>query len=78
MALTVDELGLPLEMVPDGRHIYNQFTVRVRGGKRDALQAHLKSLGIGCAIYYPIALHEQPCFEYLGCKRSISKPASHI
>ena len=67
--LTVDELGLPLEMVPDGRHIYNQFTVRIRGGKRDALQAHLKSLGIGCAIYYPIALHEQPCFDYLGCKQ---------
>ena len=67
--LTADELGLPLEVVPDGRHIYNQFTVRVRGGKRDALQAQLKSLGIGCAVYYPIPLHQQPCFEYLGCKQ---------
>ncbi len=52
-------------MVPEGRHIYNQFTVRVKQGRRDALQAHLKARGIGSAIYYPIALHEQPCFEYL-------------
>jgi dTDP-4-amino-4,6-dideoxygalactose transaminase len=65
-AITPDEMVLPLEKVPDGRHIYNQFTVRVKGGKRDALMAHLRGLGIGCAIYYPICLHEQPCFEYLG------------
>jgi len=68
-SLTADELILPLEVVPDGRHIYNQFTVRVKGGKRDALQAHLKGLGIGSAIYYPISLHEQPCFAYLGYKK---------
>lgn len=68
-ALTADELMLPLEVVPEGRHIYNQFTVRVKGGKRDALQAHLKSLGIGSAIYYPIALHDQPCFQYLGYRK---------
>lgn len=68
-ALAPDELVLPKEVVPDGRHIYNQFTVRVKGGKRDALQAHLRARGIGSAIYYPIALHEQPCFEYLGYTR---------
>ena len=67
-AITPDEMVLPSETVPDGRHIYNQFTVRVKQGKRDALQAHLKGLGIGSAVYYPIALHEQPCFAYLGYK----------
>jgi dTDP-4-amino-4,6-dideoxygalactose transaminase len=67
-ALTVDELVLPLERVPNGRHIYNQFTVRVKGGRRDALMAHLRGLGIGCAIYYPICLHQQPCFKDLGYK----------
>jgi dTDP-4-amino-4,6-dideoxygalactose transaminase len=41
----------------------------VKQGKRDALQAHLKGRGIGSAIYYPIALHEQPCFQYLGYKQ---------
>ena len=67
-AITPDEMVLPLELVPDGRHIYNQFTVRVKGGKRDALMAHLRGLGIGCAIYYPICLHQQPCFLDLGYK----------
>ncbi len=65
-ALTPEEIVLPREVVPEGRHIYNQFTVRVKQGRRDALQAHLKARGIGSAIYYPIALHEQPCFQYLG------------
>ena len=67
-AITPDEMVLPLELVPDGRHIYNQFTVRVKGGRRDALMAHLRGLGIGCAIYYPICLHQQPCFLDLGYK----------
>lgn len=67
-ALAADEAVLPREVVPDGRHIYNQFTIRVKGDKRDALQAHLKERGIGSAIYYPICLHEQPCFKDLGYK----------
>ncbi len=68
-SITQDELVMPRETVPDGRHIYNQFTVRVKQGRRDALQAHLKGLGIGCAVYYPINLHEQPCFAYLGYRQ---------
>ncbi len=68
-ALDGGPIALPKEVVPDGRHIYNQFTLRVKDGKRDALQAHLKGLGIGSAIYYPICLHEQPCFAELGYKK---------
>lgn len=49
---------------PANTSIYNQYTLRV--DRRDALQAHLKSLGIGHAVYYPLALHLQPCFAYLG------------
>ena len=68
-AIPQEQMVLPLELVPDGRHIYNQFTIRVKGGRRDALQAHLKGLGIGSAIYYPICLHEQPCFKNLGYRK---------
>jgi dTDP-4-amino-4,6-dideoxygalactose transaminase len=68
-AITADEMTLPQEKVPEGRHIYNQFTVRVKAGRRDALMAHLRGLGIGCAVYYPICLHEQPCFKDLGYKK---------
>jgi dTDP-4-amino-4,6-dideoxygalactose transaminase len=68
-SLSQDDMRLPLELVPDGRHIYNQFTIRVKKGRRDDLQAHLRAKGIGCAIFYPIPLHLQPCFEHLGCKK---------
>ena len=49
---------------PANSSIYNQYTLRV--ARRDALQEHLKSKGIGHSVYYPLPLHLQPCFEYLG------------
>jgi dTDP-4-amino-4,6-dideoxygalactose transaminase len=50
--------------VADGNeHIFHQYTLRVE--RRDALQAYLKANGIGTAIYYPVPLHRQPCFDEL-------------
>ena len=53
-------------VAPENESIFNQYTIRVAGGKRDALQGFLKDRGIGTSIYYPLPLHLQPCFAYLG------------
>ena len=52
----------------DRRHVYNQYTLRVRGGLRDTVMQEMRAAGVGCAVYYPIPLHMQKCFEYLGCQ----------
>ncbi len=46
-------------------HIYNQYIVRVQSN-RDGAVAHLQKNNIGCDIYYPMAFHQQACFQYLG------------
>jgi len=48
-----------------GKHVYNQFTIRVPGGKRDELKKFLQDNGVSSAIYYPLPLHKQPCFSNL-------------
>ncbi len=52
---------------PNNESIFNQYTIRVE--RRDELQTYLKARGIGTAIYYPLPLHLQPCFSYLGYRR---------
>ena len=65
-----DKLRLPAEPWADrglvNHHIYHQYVLRVPAADRDALRAHLTAHGVGSAVYYPLPLHLQPCFAYLG------------
>ena len=58
-------LGLP-KSLPDRRHVWNQYTIRVPDGFRDDLRQKLMERKIGTDIYYPLGLHEQECYRSLG------------
>src|ERR1019366_7923634 len=61
----VTETGTPF-VEPANESIFNQYTIRVQ--RRDTLREHLSAKGIGHSVYYPLPLHLQPCFAYLGYK----------
>lgn len=59
------QLGLP-QTDAACHHVWNQYTVRIPGNRRDAVKAQLAQAGIGSEIYYPVPLHQQECFRSLG------------
>lgn len=59
-------------------HIWNQYTLRVLGeGNRDSLRDHLQKAGVGCEIYYPLTLDQQPCFAHLPESSRVGCEVSH-
>jgi dTDP-4-amino-4,6-dideoxygalactose transaminase len=58
--------GIVLPKVVMNRHIFNQYVIRI--SQRDRLQAYLQRCGIGTEVYYPVPMHLQECFSYLGYK----------
>jgi len=61
-----EQVSLPRERA-NAKHIYNQYVIRVPGS-RDELRSYLTEKGVGTDIYYPVPLHMQECFAYLGYK----------
>jgi dTDP-4-amino-4,6-dideoxygalactose transaminase len=73
-SVPVGEGGLPIRFpkAPSkGRHIYNQYVVRVPAGMRDAVRDELAKRKIGTEIYYPLCLHMQECFRFLGYRPGV-------
>ncbi len=63
-----------------GRHVWNQYVIRVANGQRDPLRSHLAAANVGTEIYYPVPLHLQQCFAYLGWQNGdlpVTEQAAH-
>jgi dTDP-4-amino-4,6-dideoxygalactose transaminase len=60
--------GIKLPVIKDGNKEVN-YVFCIKAKKRDALDEYLKTKDIGTSIYYPVPLHLQKCFEYLGYKK---------
>ncbi len=60
----LDAIVLPATVT--GEHVWNQYTIRISGHRRDSLREHLTQRGVGTEIFYPAPLHLQKCFEGLG------------
>lgn len=52
--------------VSGAKHVYNQYTLRILNGKRDAFIAYMEKEGIGTSIYYPYTIPEQACYRSTG------------
>ena len=58
----IEEIILPVE-IPDSYHVYHQYTIQVKDGRRNDLQQYLKDNGISTMIYYPVPLHKMKVFN---------------
>lgn len=64
----INWIELPKEN-KDSKHMYNQYTIRVKNGKRDKLKRYLERKNISSMIYYPLPLHLTKAMKYLGYKK---------
>ncbi len=58
-----EQLELP-QIDSNAYHVWNQYSIRVRGGNRDSLRQYMQDHGVGAEIYYPVPMHKQECFAH--------------
>jgi len=65
--------GVITPHVPEGYgHVFHQYTIRVTGGRRDALAEHLKQRGVGTGVFYPVRIHQQTFYiQKMGYNKSL-------
>lgn len=61
----ISDLDTPIR-VHNSTHVFHQYTLKIKNGKRDALKNHLEKNGIPAMIYYPVPLNEQEAFKSIG------------
>jgi len=59
----IESISLPYE-AEYGKHVYHQFTIRVKDGMRDDVARHLKENGIQTMVYYPTPVHRLPVYSF--------------
>ncbi|MCM8568935.1 DegT/DnrJ/EryC1/StrS family aminotransferase [Gramella jeungdoensis] len=57
-----ENIETPVQVGDSSTHVYHQYTLKIKDGKRDALAKHLQEKGIPFGIYYPIPLHLQKAY----------------
>lgn len=60
--INIEQLQTPKRM-PYSTHVFHQYTLKVKDGRRDELKAYLSEKGIPSMIYYPIPLYKQEAFK---------------
>ena len=74
--MLADVAGIETPASVDG-HVFHQYTIRVTGGRRDAVYEALQGEGVGCMLYYPIPCHKLPVYEHLGISMPVAEQAAH-
>jgi len=69
------QVVLPAES-PDTLHVYHQYTVRILGGRRDAVKQALSRLGIDTMVYYPVPLHRLPVYSHMAVELPVADQLS--
>jgi dTDP-4-amino-4,6-dideoxygalactose transaminase len=71
----IANIDLPCEK-PYAKHVYHQYTLRVKGGKRDQLSQKLSEQGISSVVYYPIPIHKLPVYHYMTDSLPVAEKAA--